>query len=61
MHAIRAETAMSQLGAFSKADTSWEFLSTLFMAGRATATEWLDKNYQRIGHESTVDLKSDYL
>jgi NTE family protein len=61
MHAIRAEAAMSQLGAFSKADTNWEFLSMLFVAGRKAATEWLDENYQKIGRESTVDLKGDYL
>ncbi|MGO9004920.1 MAG: patatin-like phospholipase family protein [Beijerinckiaceae bacterium] len=61
MHAIRADSAMSQLGAFSKTDTDWEFLRMLFAAGRKAATEWLDQNHQWIGRESTVDLKSDYL
>ena len=61
MHAIRAETATAQLGALTKADTDWNFLQMLFLSGREAAAEWLDRNYQRIGCESTVNVETDYL
>jgi NTE family protein len=61
MHAIRADAVMSQLGAFSKADTDWGFLRMLFATGRNAAAAWLDQNYQSIGRESTIDLESEYL
>jgi NTE family protein len=61
MHAIRAESAMSQLSALTKAETDWDFLHTLFDAGREAASAWLDRNYEKVGHESTVNLETDYL
>jgi NTE family protein len=61
MHAIRAEAATAQLGALTKADTDWNFLQMLFLSGREAAAEWLDRNYQRIGRESTVNVETDYL
>ena len=61
MHAIRADAAMSQLGALTKTETDWNFLHQLFLSGRETAAEWLDRNYERIGKESTLSFESDYL
>jgi NTE family protein len=61
MHAIRADAAMSALGALTKTETDWKFLHQLFLSGRETAAEWLDRNYERIGQESTLSFEADYL
>lgn len=61
MHAIRAETVMRDFGMMTKLDTSWPLLSRLFEAGRKTAQEWTEENFDKIGVESTVNLEKDYL
>jgi NTE family protein len=61
VHAIRAESAMSELSALTKAETDWDFLHMLFQAGREAASAWLDGNYEKVGHESTINLETDYL
>jgi NTE family protein len=61
MHAIRAETTMSQLSALTKAETDRNFLHMLFSSGRQAAAEWLDRNYEKIGQKSTLSFEADYL
>lgn len=61
LHALRAEETMRGIGASSKFDTSWTFLTSLRDAGRALAKEWLAENYDHIGHKGTVDIEKDYL
>lgn len=57
VHIIQNEAAMKPLGASSKMNAEWAFLSRLRDLGRSTAEAWLEKNYAAIGRRSTVDLR----
>ncbi|MEX2650151.1 MAG: patatin-like phospholipase family protein [Alphaproteobacteria bacterium] len=61
LHMIESEDCMSQLGVSSKANADWEFLAHLKEIGRAAADDWLGRNFDRIGHETTVDLFDKFL
>jgi NTE family protein len=61
MHSISAEELMSRLGAMSKLNADWEFLSELKEFGRAHADAWLARNYESLGRESTIDIAKAYL
>jgi len=61
LHAIADEEAMVELSATSKLNADLEFLLSLKERGRAAAEAWLARNYQRIGEESTVDIRNTYL
>lgn len=55
-HLIAAEEVMAGLGARSKFDTSWPFLTRLKETGRARAERWLAENFEQLGRKSTLDL-----
>nr|WP_309502392.1 patatin-like phospholipase family protein [uncultured Roseovarius sp.] len=57
IHIIENETALMKLGASSKMNAEWAFLTHLRDLGRETAASWLDRNYTEIGTRSTVDLR----
>ncbi|HTO85211.1 MAG TPA: patatin-like phospholipase family protein, partial [Methylomirabilota bacterium] len=57
-HMIEAEQAMARFGVSSKFNADWDFLIRLFELGRRTAESWLERNYGRLGHESTVDMQT---
>jgi len=61
MHSIRAEDLMTSLGVSSKLNTDWRFLLSLRDHGRAAAGRWLDESYDRIGVESTIDIRAEFL
>ena len=61
IHAIRAEDVMRSFGMTTKFDTSWAILTKLFDAGRKSAHEWVQQNFDKIGKMSSVDLDTDYL
>lgn len=61
IHAIRAEDVMREFSAVTKFDTSWGMLTKLFEAGRTSAAEWVQQNFDKIGKMSSVDLEADYL
>ncbi len=61
IHSIRADDALNTLGAASKANCDWRFLTDLRDRGRATAEQWLVENYIHLGKRATVDLVSEYL
>ena len=61
IHSIRSDEAMSFHDASSKLNTNWNFLTHLRDEGRETAKEWLDKNYAKIGKESSVDIRKEFL
>ncbi len=61
IHSIRADEALNSLGAASKFNTDWRFLTDLRDRGRATATQWLGENFIHLGKRATVDLVSEYL
>lgn len=57
VHIIENEAAMKPLGASSKMNAEWAFLTYLRDLGRETASAWLDRNFTAIGKRSTVDLR----
>lgn len=61
LHSIRSDQTMCDLGVASKFNVSWEFLLDLKNRGRALAKNWLQENYDKIGTESSVDLRHEFL
>ena len=61
LHAIRSEEVMRDLTVSSKFDTSWSFLVHLRDLGRDCAKVWFEKNFDKVGKQSTVDIMRDYL
>lgn len=61
MHSIRADEALKDMGAASKFDSSWGFLTSLRDLGRETMKRWLDENFDKIGVCDSVDIHSEFL
>ena len=61
MHSIRADEALNSLGAASKFNCDWTFLTGLRDRGRDTARQWLGENFIHLGKRATVDLRAEYL
>jgi NTE family protein len=61
IHLIEAEDIIRELSGSSKMNAEWKFLMHLFEIGRDRADKWIAANYDRIGAETTVDLKARYL
>ena len=58
IHIISADKALEPLGASSKMNPEWAFLSHLFELGRTHALSWLERHYADLGRRSTVDLST---
>ena len=58
VHVIENEDALKPLGASSKLNAEWAFLTHLRDLGRETAAHWLDRHFEDLGERSTVDLKA---
>ncbi|MBC7132475.1 MAG: patatin-like phospholipase family protein [Roseovarius sp.] len=58
IHLIENEAALKPMGASSKMNVEWAFLTRLRDIGRETAARWLDCCHDRIGEASTVDLRA---
>ncbi len=61
VHSIRDDAEMAQLGVATKLNPDWDFLCRLRDVGRNRAAGWLDKNFDRVGEESSVDLTEEFL
>lgn len=61
MHFVEAEEDMAALGASSKFNTDWTFITHLKDLGRHTAKAWLEAHFEKIGKESSVDLEERFL
>ena len=61
IHSIEAQEVMGRLGVSSKLNPDWGFLTYLRDIGRERAGQWLERNYDRIGSESTVDVRARFL
>ncbi|QNI02787.1 patatin-like phospholipase family protein [Halomonas sp. SH5A2] len=57
VHIVENQAELIPLGASSKMNVEWEFLSKLRDLGRETVTYWLDENFAAIGEHSSVDLR----
>ena len=58
---IAATDVMAELGAFNKLDGDWDNLTHLMTVGHERANAWLQKNFVRLGEQSTVDIREEYL
>ncbi len=59
-HEISADSEMEKHSFVSKFNASWRFLNDLRMKGRATATQWIETNYDMVGEKSSLNMR-DYL
>ncbi|MGP4714407.1 MULTISPECIES: patatin-like phospholipase family protein [unclassified Psychrobacter] len=60
VHRIEATEQINPLSASSKINSEWAFLTHLRDIGRASAKAFLDENYDRLGEESTFDLRREF-
>lgn len=58
LHSISADNALSDLSVASKLSSDWDFLIMLRNRGRAMANEWLARNFNKIGVQSSLDLNA---
>jgi NTE family protein len=58
---ISADAVMKKLGASTKFNAEWNFLVYLHAAGRRYADAWIEDSFDRLGVESTVDIRAQYL
>ena len=56
VHLIDGGESLSPLGAASKTETQWAFLSKLHELGRASASRWLADHGHHLGERSSFDL-----
>ena len=61
IHCIDAEDEMRALSVSSKLNVDWDFLTWLFEMGRARASTFLDVHFDKIGKQSSVDIKERFL
>ena len=58
VHLVSADEHLNPLGASSKLNAEWAFLTHLFEIGREAAGRWCDSHYDSLGARSTVELRS---
>jgi len=58
VHMVDGGESLAPLGADSKTNTQWAFLSQLHELGRDAADRWLAANQQDVGQRSSFDLAS---
>ena len=56
IHIVENQEALLPLGASSKMNAEWAFLTHLRDLGRSTAENWLSENFDQIGKKATVDI-----
>lgn len=58
IHIIENQDVLNPLGASSKVNAEWAFLTHLRDLGRETAKAWLDRHHGDLGERGTVDLRA---
>ncbi|CAN5138021.1 patatin-like phospholipase family protein [soil metagenome] len=61
IHSIRDDALMAEHTVASKFDSDWTFLCRLRDAGRCATQAWLGQHFDKLGVESSVDLRSEFL
>jgi NTE family protein len=61
IHTVDAEDQMRRLSTSSKLNAEWSFLCWLRDLGRARVQAFLDEHYDRIGVESSTDIRERFL
>lgn len=57
MHIISAAEEMKELSSSSKFNLEFDFLTYLHNLGRQSAKNWLTRNFDKIGNESSIDMR----
>ena len=60
VHRVEATKQLNPLSAATKANSEWDFLTYLRDIGRESAKVFLDQNYDKLGNQSTLDLKKEF-
>ena len=61
IHGIEGADVLTQLSALNKLKTDWGNLIYLMGLGRERADIWLETNFDRLGKQSTVNIREQYL
>lgn len=61
IHNINPEVEVQHLNMSSKLNARWDFLTELRDIGRMHADNWLSAHFDRIGEESTCDVRATFL
>ena len=61
IHGIEAADVMADLTALNKLNADWDNLTYLMGLGRERADVWLATNFDRLGKESTINIREEYL
>ncbi len=57
IHMVHGEEEIKPLGASSKLNSEWPFLTHLREIGREAGAEWLEQNFAKLGKSSTINLR----
>ncbi|MFW6053144.1 MAG: patatin-like phospholipase family protein [Desulfosalsimonas sp.] len=58
IHMIGGAQELKGFNASSKSNAEWAFLKKLFVIGRRSAKLWLQENFDKLGRESSVDVRA---
>jgi NTE family protein len=61
IHTIDAEAELAQFSVSSKLNPDWEFLTFLFDVGRRKAKKFLETHFDKIGVESSTNIREKFL
>ena len=61
IHSIGDDRVMEALGVATKLNPDWDFLVRLRDDGRRTATKWLDRHFDSVGKNSSIDIGETYM
>jgi len=61
IHLIEDEDRMRRFKLSTKFNGDWDFLSTLRQYGREAADAWLAEHFDKLGRESSVDIRMRFL
>lgn len=61
IHVIEDEARLRGFKLATKFNGDWDFLSTLRQFGREAADRWLAENFDKLGRESSADVRAMYL
>jgi NTE family protein len=61
LHVIEDEERMRRFKLSTKFNGDWDFLKTLRGFGREAAERWLADHFDKLGKESSLDIRARYL
>ena len=61
IHSIRSDEEMSQHDVSTKLNANWDFFTYLYKRGRHYARLWIKETYDKIGKESSIDIRKEFL